>query len=404
MRWSLASLLALPSTFLIQFTNAHPLGEHAINGVDLSNLTQALFRRVRVGSGDGSIAAPTVTDLFLLNDGAGSCNSEEDTMNSWLEEAILLHDAVETAYEYGSLPVALLWYSFFGIQPGNGQIAQTADNVALWKNIGDHISRVSQFLAGAGLTNAQVAGENPRVFCSADAGEVVDWTQPVKDNNGNPVEVSTDPVAYLTLEDAFPPQASDPKGHAFWMSAFSGYEMDFSGAETLCPTTDENGRQRYAKTARPANAYPAITDGAVFTFGTANRHILFCPVSFSPSDGFHSYPSITQAVSDDNYPTPGLKTKEQALDRLLPVSATMYHELYHLTDDDNTKDNYYSLKDIITAARSQDATKLTANSHNPETFTFFAMAAYILLNPPEDEDIALYMASFPVDASNPFGN
>lgn len=97
----------------------------------------------------------------------------------------------------------------------------------------------------------------------------------------------------------------------------------------------------YAKTARPASAYPAIKEGAVFTFGTANRHILFCPASFSPATGFHSYPSITQAVSEDNYPVPGLKTASNALDILLPVSVTLYHELYYLTDNYNTKDTYF---------------------------------------------------------------
>lgn len=138
MRWSLTFLrLALPSTFLSQFTAAHPLDGHAaVNEADFANLTQTLLRRVRVGNGGGEITAPTLTDLFLVNDGAGSCSSKEETINSWLEEAVLLHDAVETAYEYGSPAVALLWYSFFGIQPSEGQIAKTAANVALWNNIG----------------------------------------------------------------------------------------------------------------------------------------------------------------------------------------------------------------------------------------------------------------------------
>lgn len=64
--------------------------------------------------------------------------------------------------------------------------------------------------------------------------------------------------------------------------------------------------------------------------------------------------------------------------------------------------NTDSLKEITDAARSNNAGELTKNSHNPETFAFFAMAAYILLNPPEDEDAALYMGSWPVDAANPF--
>lgn len=199
----------------------------------------------------------------------------------------------------------------------------------------DHIARVSEFLDGSGLRDPVVAGENPRVFCSADAGELVEWTQPVKDANGNAVEVSSDPLEYLTLEDVFAIQASKSGSHAFWMKSFNGYDIDFRGEETLCPGANTDGTLRYAKTSVVPQA---LDEGVDFTLGQANRHILFCPASFSP-DGAHSYPSIAEAVSEDNYPTAGTKTADVALDHLLPVSATLYHELYHLTDDNNTPDS-----------------------------------------------------------------
>lgn len=209
----------------------------------------------------------------------------------------------------------------------------------------DHISRVTKFLAGAGLANPQVAGENPRLFCGPEAGEHQPWSESVvKDHNGQDVVTERDPetqqpTEYLKLGTAFLNTVQDPNANAFWFSAFNGYDIDFKGETSLCPENPKDGKRRFAKTARPASSWPPIfSDGADFTFGRANRHILFCPTSFSPPTGFHSYPSLTKAVEEDNYPTAGLKDPDESLDKMMPVSSTMYHELYHLTDNDNTKD------------------------------------------------------------------
>jgi hypothetical protein len=296
----------------------------------------------------------------------------------------------------------------------------------------DHISRVTQFLAGAGLANPQVAGENPRLFCGPEAGEHQPWAESVvKDHNGQDVVTARDPetqqpTEYLKLGTAFLNTVRDPNANAFWFSAFNGYDLDFKGETTLCPENPKDGKRRLAKTARPASSWPVIfSDDADFTFGRANRHILFCPLSFSPPSGSHSYPSLTKAVEEDNYPTAGLKDENEALDKMMPVSSTMYHELYHLTDDDNTKDQACtyltllrgfilssihfrltacwtvdSLDKIIRNAR--DPSQREANSHNPETYTLFATAAYLYLNAPADEEPCLYISGFPKKASNPF--
>jgi hypothetical protein len=296
----------------------------------------------------------------------------------------------------------------------------------------DHISRVTQFLAGAGLVNPQVAGENPRLFCGPEAGEHQPWAESVvKDHNAQDVVTERDPetqqpTEYLKLGTAFMNTVRDPNANAFWFSAFNGYDLDFKGETTLCPENPKDGKRRFAKTARPASSWPVIfSDDADFTFGRANRHILFCPLSFSPPSGSHSYPSLTKAVEEDNYPTAGLKDANEALDKMMPVSSTMYHELYHLTDDDNTKDQACtyltllrgfflssihfrltacwtvdSLNDIIRNAKGPSTRE--ANSHNPETYTLFATAAYLYLNAPADEEPCLYISGFPKKASNPF--
>ncbi|KAK9586639.1 hypothetical protein V6Z92_005589 [Aspergillus fumigatus] len=85
---------------------------------------------------------------------------------------------------------------------------------------------------------------------------------------------------------------------------------------------------------------------------------------------------------------------------MMPVSSTLYHELYHLTDDDNTKDQAYSLDRVIRNAR--DSSKREGNSHNPETYTLFATAAYLYLNAPQAEEPCLYISGFPKKASDPF--
>ncbi|EAL85909.2 uncharacterized protein AFUA_5G03970 [Aspergillus fumigatus Af293] len=405
MRWSLAGLL--PSLCLVVLTNTSPLGHQSaydIEGVDSLN---ALVRRVRTGPGGGTVTTPKkTTDLFLLDSGPGGCVGKEAILDNWLTEVFLLHDAIKTAYAniQGDRSWMLMWYTWFGVQLNmqtGGVDVSDAANKQLWDTIGDHISRVTKFLSGAGLPNPQVAGENPRLFCGPEAGEHQPWSESVvKDHNGQDVVTERDPetqqpTEYLKLGTAFLNTARDPDANAFWFSSFKGYDLDFSGETSLC------AGNRFAKTARPASSWPVIfSDGADFTFGRANRHILFCPRSFSPPTGFHSYPSLTKAVEEDNYPTAGLKDENESLDKMMPVSSTLYHELYHLTDDDNTKDQAYSLDRVIRNAR--DSSKREGNSHNPETYTLFATAAYLYLNAPQAEEPCLYISGFPKKASDPF--
>lgn len=126
----------------------------------------------------------------------------------------------------------------------------------------------------------------------------------------------------VTLGEVFPAQASNPNIAAFYMHAFKGYDMDQNGYDTLCGKPS-----LYAFTAKP------LPDDIVEEYVDVlryNRHILFCPPTFSSEAGNpHSYPSLSQAVSSDHYPDDrtGL-----ALDQYVPTSATFYHELWHLAD------------------------------------------------------------------------
>jgi hypothetical protein len=140
MRWSLAGLL--PSLCLIVLTNASPLGHESaydIEGVDSLN---TLVRRVRTGPGGGTVTTPKkTTDLFLLDSGPGGCTSKEATLDNWLTEVFLLHDAIKTAYAniQGDRSWMLMWYTWFGVQlnmqTGGVDVSNTA-NKQLWDTIG----------------------------------------------------------------------------------------------------------------------------------------------------------------------------------------------------------------------------------------------------------------------------
>lgn len=131
--------LLVPSICLVQLTGACPLGHHHhIRDVNSANATNTLLPRVRIG--DGSIPAgfnpPTSGDVFLLDSLAGGCASQSGTLNEWLQDADLLHGAIEQAYAdaFTKVTPAMLMYIYFGINVYNG--VQNSVDQALWKMIG----------------------------------------------------------------------------------------------------------------------------------------------------------------------------------------------------------------------------------------------------------------------------
>ncbi|KAI1464712.1 uncharacterized protein F4812DRAFT_466949 [Daldinia caldariorum] len=328
MWWPLSVLPVL--TALLSVGDACPLGHPvgAQNAYPVSD-NQTLWRRVRVGGGGGDDGAPTASSLFNMGDGKtpGDCSGQSGVMNDWLKEAILLHDAVETAYDStkSNKRLMLLWISFFGIE--------------------------------------------------------------FNTHEGTP---DTD-------DDVFPSQASDSRITAYFIEAFKGYNFEPDTEDSLCGKAT-----LYALTARPQpNPDRTIVEETEIEIGEYDRHIVFCPPSFSPGAGHpHSYPSLSQAVSSDHYPKgdPEDRTSgDMKLDQYLPVSATFYHELYHLADAAGiTSDPFYSLTSALNAAKSNGRGE---THRNPESFVFFAMAAYMYLNPPQGRDAVLFVGGIPVKAS-----
>ncbi|KAK3941415.1 hypothetical protein QBC46DRAFT_382650 [Diplogelasinospora grovesii] len=410
MRWSVSALPAL--AWLLSACEACPLGNrrHSVRDATPTNGNHTLWRRVRIGGGGSGDSAPTTSSLFSVGDGStpGGCSGQTTTTDAWLNEALLLHQAVETAYDstQSNPRLMLLWMSFFGIKFNNDGSPNTDDAVTefLWPSIGNSIAAVSQFLSGGGLINNPGPG-NPWIFCSEAAGEYTPFDQPIKDKDGD--YAVTDyyldeagdvvPTEFLKLGQVYPAQASNSDINAFYMTAFSGYDFDTNGFQTLCGKPS-----LYAVTAWPqATPNQLVVDEAEIELAQEGRHVLFCPPSFTPGTGApHSYPSLAQAVSSGNYPTGNQAdlgtSKSMPLDKYMPVSATFYHELYHLTDSTGiTFDPYYSLKDVLTAGKNQAGDTY----RNPESFAFFALAAYMYLNPPSGAEAILFLGGLPYQAS-----
>ena len=142
--------------------------------------------------------------------------------------------------------------------------------------------------------------------------------------------------------------------------------------------------------------------------GESNRHIILCPSVFGNDRGGHEYPSLQQAVSPENYPAVVFDGKDAdpntSIDKLLTISSTLYHELYHLTDNTDTRDLSYRLTEIFEAVHGTKEKKPTPdqrvqNCHNPESYVYMAMSAYMYFNKPEGKDRALYQGSYAYPAS-----
>ncbi|KAJ8121085.1 hypothetical protein ONZ43_g2377 [Nemania bipapillata] len=425
MQWLISLLLA--STWLFDSYTAWPLDAHEfIAESHVSNYNKTLMRRVRVGSGAGSSGSPPkATDVFSLGDATtvGGCSSA--LIDSWLEEAFLLHKAIETAYDsvQSDTRLAVFWIQYFGIKFNNDGTIDTNDDLSsiLWKDVGNYISAVSQFLSGGGIPRAAVPG-NPWIFCSEDSGEYTPYNQPVKNSEGSFAIIDKAyneagelvPTELLTLDDVFIQEARNPDLNPFFIKATNSYTFDSNGYETLCgkPTL-------FATTGRPQNTPDSfVYEQYEVTLGLYNRHILFCPPTFhilADDPGYanapHNYPSLAQAVSADNYPSgnPGDGTPVTQLDRLLPISATLYHELYHLTDSEEltTDDPFNSiavhltnigikadLVDILKAGQLQ----IGVTPKNPESYAFLAMAAYMYLNAPEGKEPVIFVGGLPLEA------
>lgn len=263
------------------------------------------------------------------------------------------------------------------------------------------------------------------MFCSENDFQNQDPSAVLKDKNGKEVVASTDPktgeIKYVTVEDAFP-IVEFGNWFAHWVPALNAYE--FANRDDLCKEGETAAR--VSRKSPPHGTEKTISK---LQLGQTGRSALLCPRAFvADPKKTHGFPSLAGAVT--NYPTAGSEVPEHALERLLPISATLYHELYHLTDNGDTNDmnceccmscshvqrcwstlarpesirgecgltrildHVDPIVEAVRGKRATDASRLK-NAWNPETYAYAAMSLYIHDNAPAGVEPVIYVANFP---------
>lgn len=265
------------------------------------------------------------------------------------------------------------------------------------------MSAVSVFLNGGGVSNP-VTNAPPWIFCGGDFADYQPWDQAAKGHDGQyiPTGYESDGVtvsSYLTVQQGFPSLFAQYTPTApwlpYWITALEGYFFD---QKQICSSTTT---QRYASTTTrgytPQNPYVAVSSW--------DRNVFFCPRAFSPTtvtnpSTAHSVASLATAVSSDMYPTSPFA--QTALDRYIPLSGTMYHELYHITDSAQTSNDAAGPVSVAsrTAITGTAAMKATLTG-NAESYVYFAMAAYMYVSAPGSTPAVLFLqGGFPMLATD----
>jgi hypothetical protein len=187
----------------------------------------------------------------------------------------------------------------------------------------------------------------PYLFCGDSFAQKQDWTYTSIDGQGEEMvkrNENGEATGSYTILEVYPklkqmqlagerdpdPANTNRNIAPFLVSRLNGYVFDASGKDRLCEKVN-----RVAATSRAdTNAGTEAGSPVGFTYATFNRHVYFCDTAFEANPGKpHGYETLAEVVSSNNYPTVGAKIDPSALTSL---SATLYHELFHLTDSDGT--------------------------------------------------------------------
>ncbi|KAF5869955.1 uncharacterized protein Bfra_010100 [Botrytis fragariae] len=361
----------------------------------LLNSTRTLFGRVEISNPTVPVA-PLTTNIFSIGSAstAGGCYSQTETIDDWLQEVVKLHNAVTKAYanSYDDAGSRLLFTAWMSIQwvYEYGEYDREFSSESLWEKTGERLAAVSQLLNGGGLVDSLTSAA-PWIFCGDAFASKVPWDQPAKDRNGVEIAKEEDETGtitdYWTLGSLLPTLAAQSINVAYYIDALKSYMVESKPA--LC---DPNVGP-YAVTSR--RSYTSTVQSV--SIGTHDRFAYFCPRTFDPTG---------QAKPSDLHSVSSLSTSitliGQDLDRLLPLSATLYHELFHITDsDESTRDPFYNLGAASSASLAGNSDVI----NNPESYVYLAMAAYVYQNPPAGADATLYLeAGLPQKATDAIKN
>jgi hypothetical protein len=145
---------------------------------------------------------------------------------------------------------------------------------------------------------------------------------------GNPVPKAHDENNPITIEELFVSLQGEKQGgrsvEPFWVDFLKAYMMFGTDVNRLCFDT------LYASTPKSENARSVFELGV--DLGTFDRFIFFCDQAWTDRPGRIGNtqpPPLSSFITYDGYPTAGSGV---SISNFVPVSATLYHELFHLTD------------------------------------------------------------------------
>ncbi|RHZ66289.1 hypothetical protein CDV55_106939 [Aspergillus turcosus] len=345
---------------------------------------------------DHARGVPDIQTLFATGDAntQGGCYSSLATLNTYLGEARDMLSAAQTALaewedniNYQELLMAYMGISFSKFGPGG---VMTNDGELKFETVETRISNVASFLNGVTLSDPNGDDYTPHLWCSTQCGQSFEWDSSAFDSQGQPLEIpDTDPKEYYSISQAYG-NLKTKSNRPFWLPDLNGY-IFFEGTKSYPVNEDTN--QPWTNMCAPPNAYaytskesalPRIPSLSSSVFG---KNIFLCPKSFD-STGFHGLASLSNA----NYPTPGTK---KALDHFAPRSATLYHELFHLTvPDGDSPDSFMEIAEMIFASVKGSASQKKQVVQNPESYVYFSLACWFYQNAPAGMNPVTFIPPF----------
>lgn len=217
-------------------------------------------------------------------------------------------------------------------------LPQTCDKAADLKTNQVRLAAVTQFLEGSFSFDG---GQLPYLYCDDTFASPAEWDQPARDAAGNTIDNKDGGL--VTLSQLYPTTVKT-EAQAFYNTLLRGYKVIslldpngvlYSGAPfaSIC---GKPGLQGLTSSAQSLNPSPVLinTDGDTFTASPMRRHMLICSSQFSggkmpPATSSHAVGSLASIVESANYPT---ADSARGLDSYTTQGATLYHELFHLTD------------------------------------------------------------------------
>jgi len=182
----------------------------------------------------------------------------------------------------------------------------------------------------------EVPGSKPWIFCDhKNAAQYIPWDQPVWDRHGKTVPDENNQNKPFTISQAFN-KWRKPGRKPYWVPALMGYDFigmpsDIYAGNDICGETGPYARTPHSSREQVPDLIKLMEDARKISF---NRHIFLCPLAMNPvahGGKEHLMASLAEAIA--NYPTGAQdeeSKKKYLLKNYLPVSATLFHEMYHL--------------------------------------------------------------------------